>query len=62
MERDPEAVLSAALRARAGGRSGTARFAPGRGPEVTWGLLFAALLGLLAGVVAASVTVLYPLG
>ncbi|MFC7344657.1 hypothetical protein [Saccharopolyspora griseoalba] len=62
MERDPEAVLHAALRARAGGRSGTQRFAAPRGPGPASWLALAALLGLLAGATAAGVTVLYPLG
>ena len=62
MEPDPETVLPAALRARAGGRSGTQWCAPRRETGVGRWLAFAALLGLLAGVVAAGITVLYPLG
>jgi hypothetical protein len=61
MERDPETVLPAALRARAAGRSGIQWYAPRRQTGASWSLAFAALLGLLAGVVAAGITVLYPL-
>ena len=62
MDRDPEAVLSAALRARAGGRPGTARCAPRGGAGIGWALVLVAVLGLLAGAVVAGITVVYPLG
>ncbi|MEV0705326.1 hypothetical protein AB0I53_46475 [Saccharopolyspora sp. NPDC050389] len=60
---DPEHVLSAALRAQAGGSPGTAPPPPPAPPRkrlpVVGVLLFALLVGLLAGAIAGALT-LFP--
>lgn len=58
--RDTEDTLSAALRARASGRSGPPQRK--RRPRLSGLLLFVIVLGLLAGLLAAGVTVFYPVG
>ncbi|MDI2032340.1 hypothetical protein QFW96_27220 [Saccharopolyspora sp. TS4A08] len=58
--RNTEDALSAALRARAVGRSGPPQRNRRPGPGGV--LLFVIVLGLLAGLLAAGVTVLYPIG
>ncbi|SFS86797.1 hypothetical protein [Saccharopolyspora flava] len=57
--RDTEDALSAALRARASGRPGPPQRNRRLGPGGL--LLFVIVLGLLAGLLAASVTVVYPI-
>jgi hypothetical protein len=65
---DPAHLLSAALRAQAGGSPGAAPPTPTPPPPalprkrlpVVGVLLFALLLGLLAGVLAGTLTLFYP--
>ncbi len=64
---DPAHLLSAALRAQAGGSPGAAPpppppAAPRRRLPVVGVLVFALLLGLLAGTLAGLLTLLYPAG
>lgn len=58
--RETEDALSAALRARAGGRPSSSQRTLRATP--TGVLLFVIVLGLLSGLLAAGVTVLYPIG
>ncbi|MEB3371117.1 hypothetical protein [Saccharopolyspora mangrovi] len=58
--RNTEDALSAALRARAAGRSGPQQRTRRPGPRGL--LLFVIVLGVLSGLLAAGVTVLYPIG
>ncbi|TWF94746.1 hypothetical protein [Saccharopolyspora dendranthemae] len=58
--RDTEDTLSAALRARASGSPSSSQRA--RRPNPVPALLFVIVLGLLAGLIAASITIVYPIG
>lgn len=58
--RDTEDALSAALRARASGSSSSSQRT--RHPNPVPALLFVIVLGLLAGLIAASITLAYPIG
>lgn len=58
--RETEDTLSAALRARASGRPSSSQRT--LRPSPTGVLLFVIVLGLLSGLLAAGVTVLYPIG
>ena len=58
--RDTEDALSAALLGRASGSSSSSQRT--RHPNPVPALLFVIVLGLLAGLIAASITLAYPIG